>query len=56
MDQRALLELENQIARIAVGLYCVTACRQVWPVIGFFSSIVATGMPFRPSTTSSDFS
>ena len=36
-------------------LYCRRACSTDWPVSGFFSSRVATGMPFRLSVTSSDF-
>lgn len=37
-------------------LYCLRACSTVCPVIAFFSSIVAMGMPFTLSVTSSDFS
>ena len=44
MDQRALLELEDRLARVAVGLVLRTRRRgQVWPVIGFFSSAVSDG-------------
>ena len=32
--------------------YCRTALRQVWPVIGFFSSQVATGTPLSAKSRS----
>ena len=32
--------------------YCCSACRQFWPVPGFFSSQVATGSPFSANSRS----
>ena len=57
VNQRPALELEDRLARIAVGLVLVNGVvRTVWPVRWFFSSSVTTGMPFKLRVTSSDFS
>ena len=54
VDQRALLELEDQVVRVAVvpGTASIASCT-FWPVMGFFSSAVMIGMPFRQKVRSS---
>ena len=50
MDERPLLELEEQFGA-GRGRSCTARWRAAtfWPVIGFFSSAVATGRPLRHS-------